>query len=64
VNLELNYVKRLGWFIEIEILCQPKDIKKARKKIIEVRDKLELNKKYIEKKGYTKALWDLKRISI
>jgi len=63
VNIELNYVKRLGWFIEVEILCKEnrKDIAIARKKIANVRRKLGVKKKYVQRQGYTKALWELKR---
>ena len=63
VNIELNHVKNLGWFIEIEIISKEnhKEIENARRKIINVRNKLGVNKKYIEKKGYTRALWNLKK---
>jgi len=61
VNIELNYVKRLGWFIEIEVLCKESEVVNARKKIKRVLDKLGVEKKYIEKKGYTKILWELKK---
>jgi adenylate cyclase, class 2 len=57
VNIELNQVVGLGWYIEIEVLCDKKDVAKARKKVIDIRDKLEFGKKDIEKKGYTKILW-------
>lgn len=60
VMIELNYVKRLGWFIELEVLCQPKDIAKARSKIKRVRKKLGVKKSYLVRKGYTKQLWELK----
>lgn len=56
INIELNNVKKLGWFIEIEILCEKKDIEKSRKRIIKLIDRLQLNKKDIEKSGYTKML--------
>ena len=58
VNIELNYVKRLGWYIEIEVLCKKNEIANARKKVIEVRRKLGLHKN-IEKRGYTRQLWRL-----
>lgn len=61
VNIELNYVRRLGWFVEIEILCPRKDVVKARQKILKVRDSLGVKQKDIEKRGYTKQLWDLKK---
>lgn len=62
VNIELNYVKRLGWYIEIEVLCRKdrKNISRAQKKVADVRRKLGVKKQYIVKKGYTKQLWELK----
>ena len=61
ISIELNYVKKLGWFIEIEILCKPKDVQNARKRIHKIMNKLGVKKKFIEKKGYTKLLWYLKK---
>jgi predicted adenylyl cyclase CyaB len=61
VNIELNHVRRLGWFIEIEVLCQPKEIRGARKKVAHIRSRLGAKKKDIVKKGYTKQLWELRR---
>lgn len=58
VNIELNHVDRLGWYIEIEILCDEEGIKNARKKIAAVRNKLGFGSRDSEKRGYTKMLWD------
>src|SRR3989338_9756088 len=33
VHIELNHVKKLGWFLEIEVLCASKDVSSARKKV-------------------------------
>jgi adenylate cyclase class 2 len=60
VNIELNHVKKLGWFLELEVLCSPKEISNARKKIIDVRDSLGFTEKDSEARGYTKQLWSLK----
>lgn len=60
VNIELNKVKKLGWFIEIEYLCPPKDVPKGRQKVTKVRNALGFTIKDVEKKGYTKQLWELK----
>lgn len=57
IHIELNNVKGLGWFIEIEILCRESAVNEARKKIIKIRKKLGFGKKNIEKRGYTKLLW-------
>ncbi len=63
VSIELNKVKRLGWFIELEVLCPKKDIIKARQKIVKTRNLLGFTIKDVEKKGYTKQLWELKHKS-
>ncbi|MDP4039670.1 MAG: class IV adenylate cyclase [Candidatus Pacearchaeota archaeon] len=59
VNIELNNVDKLGWFIEVEVLCNKKDIMEARKKVINVRRRLGYSMKDVEKRGYTKMLWDI-----
>jgi adenylate cyclase, class 2 len=61
VNIELNFVKKLGWFIEVEALSSEKEVVKARRKVMNVMKKLKVEKKYIEKRGYTKELWSLKK---
>ena len=59
-HIEINKVKRLGWFLEIEYLVKGKgEIDKARKEIGNVRNKLGINEEEIVKDGYTKMLWDL-----
>jgi len=60
-HIELNHVKNLGWYIEIEYLCKSKDILKAKKEVLNVLSKLHLHKRDIVKEGYTKLLWDKKR---
>lgn len=60
VHIEINNVKKLGWFLELEILSSPKDVSVARKKIIDVRDKLGFRESDCESRGYTKQLWALK----
>ena len=57
-HIELNKVKRLGWFLEIEYLTNEKHIKKARKAILKVTKQLGVQKEKIIKDGYTKMLWD------
>jgi predicted adenylyl cyclase CyaB len=61
VNIELNHVKKLGWYVELEVLCSRKEIGKARAKILKVKKLLDVEDKDIEKRGYTKELWDLKK---
>jgi len=60
-NIELNKVKRLGWFLEVEYLSELKDVKKARREVLRVIRKLGVEEKDVIKTGYTKMLWDLKK---
>jgi len=57
-HIELNFVRQLGWFLEIEYLALPNQIKKARKEVREIMKKLKIKNSQIEKAGYTKMLWD------
>jgi predicted adenylyl cyclase CyaB len=59
VSIELNKLDKLGWYIEIEVLCEKKDIAKARQKIVKVRKKLGFSSRDSDKRGYTKMLWDM-----
>ena len=59
-HIELNHVKKLGWFLEVEYLCGIKDVEKARGEVVSVMNKLGLRKKDFVKEGYTKLLWDKK----
>lgn len=60
-HIELNKVKNLGWFVEVEYLCKEKDIPYARKRVLEIIKKLNINKKDLVKNGYTKMLWDKRK---
>ncbi len=60
VNIELNKVKGLGCFIEIEYLSKPSEVASARKKVIAVRSALGFTEKDSEIKGYTRQLWEKK----
>ncbi|MEK6908702.1 MAG: class IV adenylate cyclase [Nanoarchaeota archaeon] len=60
VNIELNYVKKLGWFLELEVLCSIKEVNVARNKIIDVRNSLGFKESDCEQRGYTKQLWSLR----
>src|SRR3989344_4511126 len=59
-NIELNHVKNLGWFLEIEYLTDKEHIPLARKRILQIMKKLNIPKDKIIEKGYTKILWDKK----
>lgn len=57
-NIELNKVRSLGWFLEIEYLVSDKkDIPKARKEINKIMSELGVSEKDVVKDGYTKMLW-------
>tara|TARA_Y100000310_G_C20571178_1_gene758111 strand:+ start:396 stop:938 length:543 start_codon:yes stop_codon:yes gene_type:complete len=61
LTIELNQVKSLGWFAEIEYLVPNKSqIPKARKVILDVMKQLDIPKKDVIESGYTKMLWALK----
>ena len=60
VNIELNYVKSLGWFLEIEVLSLVKNVAFARRKVIAVRSALGFGEGDAEPRGYTKQLWNLR----
>lgn len=57
IGIELNYVKHLGWFMEIEYLAKKSQIKSARGKILKVLKELEVPLEWIDNTGYTKMLW-------
>ncbi|MFC1728265.1 class IV adenylate cyclase [Nanoarchaeota archaeon] len=60
-NIELNKVKSLGWFAEIEVLCERKNqISPAREKVKQVFKLLDIKKEDIEPKGYTWMLYKKK----
>jgi len=58
IVIEINYIKHLGYFMEIEYLCQPSEMETAKKKIRQTLEQLEINPKDIDNTGYTKMLWD------
>lgn len=57
-HIELNNVRHLGWFLEIEYLAKPSEINSAQKEVLEIMKKIGAHKKEIIKKGYTKMLWE------
>lgn len=66
VNIELNHVKKLGWFVEIEVLCDKNKVAWAQKRVLEIRKQLaaparDFSRKQIRKKGYTKELWEARK---
>jgi predicted adenylyl cyclase CyaB len=57
-HIELNHLKKLGWFIEVEYLCNKKQIDMARKEVVKTMEYLGLKKNDIVKEGYTRLLWN------
>ena len=57
VSIELNKVKHLGYFIELEYLAKMSEIEKARNKLRQVMKELGVRKEQIDNTGYTKMLW-------
>lgn len=60
ISIELNKIKTLGCFIEIEYLAKKSEIEMAKKKIREVLEELGVSEKDIDNTGYTKMLWKKK----
>lgn len=58
VSIELNKVKHLGYFIELEYLGQESEIKKAKSQIKRVLNELNIKPNQINNRGYTKMLWE------
>jgi predicted adenylyl cyclase CyaB len=57
LSIEINHVKNLGYFMEMEYLCQRKDAKKGKALIRKVLKELEIDPNQIDNTGYTKMLW-------
>ena len=57
LEIEINKVKNLGYFIEMQYLCKMPELEKARRMIREVLKILKINPEQIDNTGYTKMLW-------
>ena len=57
VSIELNRVKNLGYFMELEYLAKPSEMERARNKLRKVMKQLEIKPEQIDNTGYTKMLW-------
>ena len=55
--IEINHVKHLGYFMEMEYLCKRPEAKKGIKLITSVLKELEIDFNQIDNTGYTKMLW-------
>jgi len=58
VDIEINKVKHLGYFMEIEYIAEPRERKKAVKTVYDILKELKIDFKDITNVGYTKMLWD------
>lgn len=58
IVIELNKVKYLGYFIEIEYLARKNELFIAKKKILDVLKEMEVKPTQINNMGYTKMLWE------
>ncbi len=60
-HIEINHVRGLGWFAEVEYLVHKKsEIRKARKEVLRILNQLGFNENDLIKAGYTKLLWKKK----
>ena len=59
--IELNKVKYLGYFIEIEYLARKNEINLAKRRIVDVLKELKIKTNQINNVGYTKTLWKKKK---
>lgn len=57
ISIEINRVKHLGYFMEIEYLCQKSEMKRAIRAIENTLDELGIDPKKVDNTGYTKMLW-------
>jgi predicted adenylyl cyclase CyaB len=60
-QIELNKVRGLGWFIEIERLTDENGIARARKEVSKILGELGFSESDCIKEGYTKQLWNKRR---
>ncbi|MBW6442643.1 class IV adenylate cyclase [Patescibacteria group bacterium] len=58
VVIEINHVKNVGTYLEIEYLAKRSEVSKARNKILEVLNELGIQEDQIDNVGYTKRLYD------
>ena len=57
LSIEINHVKHLGYFMEMEYLCKRAEAKKGIRLITKVLKELEIDFNQIDNTGYTKMLW-------
>ncbi len=57
-HIEINFVKGLGWFLEVEYLANKGEVRKAREKVYSMIRKFGYTEKNVVQDGYTKLLWE------
>ena len=57
LSIEINHVEHLGYFMEMEYLAQPSEMKTAIRLITKVLKELGIDFNQIDNTGYTKMLW-------
>ena len=57
IVIEIKKVEHLGYFMEIQYLCEPNEMEKAKKKIRETLRELGIEQKDVDNTGYTRMLW-------
>lgn len=60
-HIELNKVKKLGWFIEVEYLCNTSQIRDKRSDVLKIVKQLGFSENDLLEEGYTKMLWNKKK---
>jgi|SRR3989344_4097046 len=63
-HIEINNVKNLGWFLEVEYLADKRHIGQARSSVLKIIKELGIDKKDIIEEGYTKMLWGENKLGI
>lgn len=58
ITIEINHVKHIGTYLEVEYLARRREVKRAKKKILETLKELGITKKQIDNIGYTRRLYD------
>jgi predicted adenylyl cyclase CyaB len=59
VIIEINFVKHLGYFMEMEYIAKPSEMMKGKNKLRGVLKELGIKQSQVTNKGYTKMLWDI-----
>ncbi|MBU0760145.1 MAG: class IV adenylate cyclase [Nanoarchaeota archaeon] len=58
IIIEINVVKHVGTYLEIEYLAKEKDVEKARKAILQTLAEIGVTKDQIDNVGYTRRLYE------